>query len=225
MSKDPLEELFGPISEEPEPAPVQARERLSYEQAERVRTAQLQTTERGRSSAAKPWIIVGAVAAVAIVLSIVVVSLARGSGDPAPTATTAPTATKTPSPSKTTTPTPEKSETPEAPKKDAVPKVEVGPTMDLPIVNWGVSSRLSAKFGSTSYSFPNNDNITLILDSSLISSLPESCKAMRTQWGATRLEDGTFEVAKPAGPCADAPELYDELWGLTDAFVQSFKPL
>jgi hypothetical protein len=223
VSKDPLEELFGPISEEPEPAPVQARERLSYEQAERVRTAQLQTTERGRSSAAKPWIVVGAVAAVAIVLSIVVVNLARGSGDPEPAATTAPTATKTPSPSKTTTPTPEKSETPEEPKKDAVPKVEVGPTSSLPIPAWGVSSELSQKFGSTSYSIPDNTNLRL--ESPLINSLPESCAAMRTQWGAKRLEDGTFEVAKPADPCADAPELYDELWGLTDAFVQSFKPL
>ena len=224
MSKDPLEELFGPISEEP--APVPARERLSYEQAERVRTAKLQTAEPKRRRDAKPWAVAASVAAVAIILSIVVVNVARGGGDSDPTSTAAPkTSSKTPATTPTQTPTPEPTKTPEIPKKDEVPKVEVGPTSELPVPSWSVTSQLSGKFGSTSYGYPNNDNVTLILDSPLINSLPESCKAMRTQWGVKRLEDGTYEVAKPAERCAEAPELYDELWGLTDAFKQSFKPV
>lgn len=223
MSKDPLEELFGPISEEPEPIP--ARERLAFEQAERVRTVQLQTSDPRRGMGAKPWIIVGVVALVAVILAIVVVNVARGGGDTAPTNTAAPKVTKTPTTPKQETKTPEPTKTPETPKKDEVPTVDVGQTMELRIPNWSVTSQLSSKFGQTSYSFPNNDNITLILDSPLITSLPESCKAMRTQWGVTRLESGTFEVAKPAERCAAAPELYDELWGLSDAFAKSFKPL
>lgn len=226
MSKDPLEELFGPLPDEPEPEPkpVPARERLSFEQAERVRTAKIDTPKQGRGSGAKPWIIVGIVAVVAIVLSLVVVNLARGGGDdPAPTNTAAPTTTKSPTttPEETTTPT--ETKTPETPDADQVPKVDVGPTSRLDIQTWGVTSQLSQKFGLTSYAIP--DNVHLTLDSPLINSLPDSCKEMRTQWGVTRAEDGSYKVAKPAERCEAAPELFDELWGLTDAFLKSFKPL
>lgn len=223
MSKDPLEELFGPIAEEPQPVP--ARERLSFEQAERVRTAKIDAPKRDRLKGAKPWIIVGGVAVVAIILSIIVVNLARGDGDKsASKETTAPTSTKSPTtttPQETTTPTETKA--PEKPDADEVPKVDVGATSQLDIPAWGVSSQISQKFGLTSYAIP--DNIHLTLDSPLINSLPDSCSAMRTQWGVTRLENGTFETAKPAERCEAAPELYDELWGLTDAFRSSLKPL
>lgn len=223
MSKDPLEELFGPISEEPNPRP--ARERLAFEQAERVQTVQMKTSDPGRGKGVKPWIIVGVVALVAIILAVVVVTVARGGGDSAATRTTAPKAPKTSTVPKPEPKTPEVTETPEAPKEGEVPKVDVGQTMELRIPSWNVTSQLSGKFGQTSYSFPHNDNVTLILDSPLINSLPESCRAMRTQWGVTRLESGAFEVAKPAERCTEAPEVYDELWGLTDAFAKSFKPL
>lgn len=225
MSKDPLEELFGPISEDPQPVP--ARERLSYEQSERVHTAKLQTADSDRGAGAKPWIIVGIVAVVAIVLSIVVVNLVRGDGaDPEPTASTAPSTSATKTPTTTTpgkTETPEETKAPETPAADQVPKVAVGDTSPLPITQWGATSQLSQKFGSAFYNIDGDDR--LVLTSPLIDSLPMSCEAMRSQWGAIRVEGGKFEIAKPAERCAETPELYDELWGLTDAFVKSIEPL
>lgn len=227
MSKDPLEELFGPAPEQPRPVP--ARERLAQEQAERVRTAQLpmeqqkRGAERSRgASAAKPWIIVGIVAVLAIIASIVVVNLVRaadtgsGSGQASEQ-----TAEPTPPPSTPTTPDePEGGEGDEDPEpaEDEVPRVDVGPTMELPIPQWGVNGQLSSKFGSTSYTLENG-NTELWLDSALIRQLP--CEG---NWGATQLAEGQYEVLRPAESCAAAPELYEELWGLTDAFVQSIRP-
>ena len=225
MSRDPLDELFGPGGEEPKPVP--ARERLAFEQAERVRTAQLSTEPRrrggDRAAQAKPWIVVGVVAVLALIASILVVNLARGGGEPEPTAapgTQAPTTTSRP-----TTSAPAETETPETerPDEDRVPSVDVGPTNRLDIPAWGVTAQLSAKFGMTSYSIP--DNVNLVLDSPLINSLPDSCADMRDDWGITKQEDGTFTVRKPAQRCEAAPEVYDELWGLTAALVDSVKPL
>ncbi|WP_053384882.1 flagellar basal body-associated FliL family protein [Leucobacter celer] len=222
MSKDPLEELFGPTPEQPQPVP--ARERLAQEQAERVRTAQLPMEQRKpkRSrggSAAKPWIVVGLVAVLAIIASIVVVNIVRGGDDEGPAA--APT-TEQPSeqPSQTTPPSedPDETEAPddEAPADD-VPRVEVGDTTSMAITQWGVSGDVSVKFGSTQYRLENG-NTELWLDSPLIRDLP--CEG---NWGAVQTAGGQYEVLRPAERCAAAPELYDELWGLTDAFVQSIQ--
>ena len=218
-----------------------ARERLSYEQAERVRTAQLATEPRRKRSVpqALPWIVVGAVAVIAIVVCIVLVNLARG-GDSAPAKSASPSASESPS----TTPSAsadanaatsgddEQDADADADKdkekdkdkdKDTVPKVDVGSTNQLDIPAWGATSQLSQKFGMTSYNIP--DNVNLRLSSPLIDSLPDSCAAMRTQWGVTQQADGKYAVLKPAETCAAAPELYDELWGLTDAFAKSVKPV
>lgn len=271
MSKDPFEELFGPLSDdagngdtgvesargsetptaplptpraaEPVPGvrrglgggtpsqapaaavettPVPARQRLAHEQAERVHTAQKPTSSRGSTTSTRlPWIIVGAVAIVAIIVSIVVVNVARGS-ESAPEATTNTTTTEP----ETTQPEPETT-TPEAPKpvekpKDQAPSVEVGPTVTMQIVPWTVTSELSQRFGQTSFNIP--DGVNLELTSELLNSFPESCAAMRTAWGATKLEDGTFQVRKPAEGCAEAPELYDTVWGLVAAWVDTIQP-
>ncbi|GAA2185531.1 hypothetical protein GCM10009786_02330 [Leucobacter alluvii] len=240
MSKDPFEELFGPADAEPpaetrpvppaEPQPVPARDRLSYEQAERVRTAQLSTEPRSEGTRAAPkalpWIVVGAVAVIAIIVCIVLVNLARGGSDDGnasnqePTTTAAPSAT--PSPSSGADDADADDADAEDTDPDEVPAVEVGPTTPLDIPAWGVTSQLSLKFGMTSYSIP--DNVNLQLSSPLINSLPEECAAMRTQWGITQGADGTYSVLKPAERCEAAPELYDELWGLTDAFAKSITP-
>ncbi|WP_336660687.1 hypothetical protein [Leucobacter sp. USHLN153] len=237
MSKDPFEELFGDSeSDEPrtEPQPVPARQRLSYEQAERVRTSQLAAAPAKRTSRSGippktiPWIIVGAVALVAILVSMILINMSRSS-EPSSAPTSAPT---TGAPTETTSPETEapdaddeadKPAEDEKPDADAVPKVDVGPTSELNIEPWAATSQLSQKFGMTSYYIPDSTNLEL--SSPLIDSLPESCAAMRTQWGATKNADGTFSIRKPAEPCADAKELYDELWGLTDAFVKSIKPV
>lgn len=206
-------------------APVPARQRLAHEQAERVHTAQEQSPgNRGATSSRLPWIIVGAVAIIAIIVSIVVVNVARGS-DNAPeantnTTTTEPEATQPETPEPTPT-TPEKP-APEEKPKDEVPSVEVGPTNVMLIGPWNATSQLSQRFGSASFVIP--DNVNLELSSGLLDSFPESCKAMRTAWGATRLDDGTYQVRKPAESCAEAPELYDTVWGLTAAWVDTIKP-
>lgn len=223
MNRDPLEELFGQTSEHTQPVP--ARDRLAYEQGDRVRTAQLHTEPRSsaRSIAAKPWIIVGAVAVLALIASILVVNLARGGGDGSEASTPAQTeapATSEPTPTPSASETPKK-EDPEE-KSDEVPKVDVGATNLLDIPDWGVTSQLSSKFGMTSYRLEGND---LVLDSPLTNSLPEACADMRGAWGITKTSNGSFEVRKPATRCDAAPELYDELWGLAAAFAESVKPI
>lgn len=224
MSKDPFEELFGPAADEPMPQtrPMPARQRLAQEQEVRVRASQPAAAgpaRAERSGSAKPWIVVGIIAVLAIVASIAVVTIARGGGQDPDSSATAP-ATSEPAPETTqpdTTPDPE--ETPsEEPEEDQVPKVDVGPRPEkLDIDQWGVTSQLSSKFGVTQYRIENN-NSELWLDSALIRQLP--CEG---KWGAVRTEAGEFEVLKPAERCAAAPELYDELWGLTDAWVKTIK--
>nr|WP_249290985.1 hypothetical protein [Leucobacter manosquensis] len=174
---------------------------------------------------ALPWIVVGAVAVIAIIVCIVLVNLARGGSDDGnasnqePTTTAAPSATPSPSSGADDADADDDAEDTDP---DEVPAVEVGPTTPLDIPAWGVTSQLSLKFGMTSYSIP--DNVNLQLSSPLINSLPEECAAMRTQWGITQGADGTYSVLKPAERCEAAPELYDELWGLTDAFAKSITP-
>ncbi|MFT4231608.1 MAG: hypothetical protein QM606_02365 [Leucobacter sp.] len=234
MSKDPLEELFGPIAEDPQPVP--ARRRLQQEQAERIRTAQL-PAERpapkpqrprkprdgdGPGAAAKPWIVVGIIAVLAIVASIIVVNIARGAQDDAGSDAAS---QQTEQSSQTTEPTtPAASEETQTPDEgsdagsEEVPEVEVGETLPpLDISQWDVSAVLSAKFGLTSYTLENG-NTELWLDSPLIQQFP--CDG---HWGAVKTDAGKYEVLKPAERCAAAPELYDELWGLTDAFVKSIE--
>ncbi|SJN08059.1 hypothetical protein FM113_00675 [Leucobacter sp. 7(1)] len=238
MNKDPLEELFGSFDETPEPVP--ARERLAHEQAERVRTAQLPAERsatrststlprddsdagRNRSSSAKPWIIVGIVAVVAILASIVVLNLARGGGDePTPTAgptTQAPTTTEAPKP----TPTPSEKPETDKPDEDEPPAVDVGDTYGFPITQWNATSQWPVRLGGATYALSGADNAELRLSGELFNSFPDACAAMRTEWGASRQPDGSFAVAKPASKCTAAPELYDEVWGLLNAWVGTMK--
>lgn len=230
MTRDPFEELFGKTTDEPEahtqpqPQPVPARDRLAYEQAERVRTAQFATkpvaTKRGFRGT--PWIVVGLVAVVALVGSILVVNMARGGDE-----STARPSTSTPQSSSTPSSTPATSEPAETedptPDEDTVPSVEVGPTNNMPIGPWNATSELSQKLGSTSFAIPDGVNLTLTSD--LLNSFPEECADMRQAWGATLLEDGGYEIRKPATRCAAAPELYDEVWGLTAAWVKTITPV
>ena len=172
--------------------------------------------DRGR---ALPWIIVAIVAVVAIAAALFIVGALRGGEDPAPAP--APTTSPTTSPSTpTTSPSPDVSPTPTG---DRPPEVEVGSTMLLNVPQWGISADLSSRFGQANYVIDANDR--LVLTSSLTNSLPESCAAMRQEWGIQRVDGTRYEVLKPAQRCSAAPELYDELWGLTAAMVESIRPL
>ncbi|MGK0716680.1 hypothetical protein ACR5KS_11595 [Leucobacter sp. W1153] len=169
-----------------------------------------------------PWIIVGVGAIIALVASIFIVNSLGSAGDPAPTA--APVTTEAPAPEDTPSSAPSPSDDPESsvPTGDQPPSVEVGSTMLLDVPQWGISADLSSRFGQTSYMIDAENR--LVLTSALIDSLPESCAAMRSQWGIVKV-DSTYEVLKPAETCADAPEVFDELWGLTAAIVESIRPL
>lgn len=163
-----------------------------------------------------PWLIVGAVAVAAIIVAIVVVgSVSDDDAQPAPSPTAEPVEPTPvdPAPQPTAEPTP----TPEP--DDGVPDVDVGETFTMPIEAWGTQAEVSYKFGTVNYTIPSD---SLILSSPLINSLPDSCANMRNQWGVTRTSDG-FEVLKPDERCDAAPEVYDELWGLTAAMVDSME--
>ncbi|QAB17089.1 hypothetical protein Leucomu_03405 [Leucobacter muris] len=232
MSRDPFKELFGPSSgdaPEPAPAPVPARDRLAYEQAERVRTSQLPAGKRtppagvdahprDRSAQAKPWIVVGIVAVLAIIASIVILNLARGS-EQAPQPTAQPT-TQAPTTTSPTTPADDDDDDSDAEQPEGPPAVDVGATYDMAIGPWDATSQISQRFGSISFNIPDGTN--LVLTSDLLNSFPESCAAMRQGWGATKTGAG-YEVLKPAERCAEAPELYDEVWGLVDAWVKTIR--
>lgn len=198
-----------------------------------MRTAQLPTEKRApqqglippsepspqvedRGAQAKPWIVVGIIAVLAIIASIIVVNVVRGAGEAGPTA--APSPQQTSGSAQTPTPSEEPDETEEPADEDGdVPQVDPGETMTLSISQWGVSGELSNKFGSTNYTLENG-NTELWLSSPLINQLP--CEG---PWGVVRTAGGGYEVLKPAERCAAAPEVYDELWGLTDAFVKSIR--
>lgn len=173
-----------------------------------------------RSPHLVPWIAVGIIAVLAIVASIVVVNLSRlGSADEAGSAPPPPPAAASAPPPRTSAPKP--SATPPA---DTPPAADMGADpMPLSIEAWGVRADLSRKFGSTSYTIPDGTN--LVFSSGLIDALPESCAAMRTGFGITRLPDGRYEVLRPDARCAAAPELYDEIWGQLAATVKTIRPL
>ncbi|MFC7766018.1 hypothetical protein [Leucobacter soli] len=169
-----------------------------------------------------PWIIVAAVAIVAIVASVFIVQTFRGGGE-TPPPVVQPT-TETPSTTEPTEPTapeeePSDPETPET--GDAAPEVEVGSTYRMPITQWDVTVEVSNKLGSVYYML---DGERMILqDGALLPKFPSSCSEMREGFGLTRLADGTFEVLRPAERCAEATELYDEVWGLVAAMIPTIE--
>lgn len=209
MSNQSLHELFEGLGEE-EPA---GREAQPEPRAPRER--------RERPAGLIPWIVVGAVTVVALIASVLIVTTARGAdeAEPAPAPTTQTDPSSTPDPVQTPEPTDEPDEPEDS---DAVPDVEVGSTFDVPIEAWGVTAQASNKFGSVSYKFIDGDNSTLILSSGLIDSLPASCSAMHDQWGVKK-SGGDYELVKPAERCDDASAVYDEIWGLMAALVDSIK--
>ena len=200
--------------------PMPARQRLAHEQAERVHNSQRPEKQPKTLGKALPWIIVAIIAIAAIVVAIVLVN---GTGNkPAPTPE--PQTNSADATSDGNTPEPEEPEAviPPEPEKqeDEVPSVEVGATNTLPIEAWDATSELSARLGSASYSIPDNKNLELSSD--LIASFPADCGYSDGAWGATKNDDGTYSVRRPAA-CDAAPGLYSEVWGLLAAWVDTIK--
>ncbi len=203
---EPHMELFGSD-------PLPAAETSEYEKISVV------GSEKSRSRYV-PWVIVGAGAILAIVASLVVVFAVRGGEEPAPT--TAPTTQEPVEPTTvapTEEPTIEPTET--EPAGDEAPEVEVGDTGDFEIASWGVKGQISSKFGWPRYTI-SGENLTFE-GGTLLPQFPESCAAMRTGFGITKMADGTFEVYRPAGTCDEAPDFYNEVWGLTAAIIPTLK--
>lgn len=169
-----------------------------------------------------PWLIVAIVAVIAVVTSVAVVLAVRGGGGTPSAApgTQSPSApSEEPSTEPTTPETTEPTEPAETPS-DEVPKVSVGRTFDMPITQWNTTVDVSGKLGGGIRYQLDGDNM-ILLGGDLLPGFPEQCKAMRTGFGMTKQADGAFAVLRPAEPCADAKELYDEVWGLVAAMVDS----
>jgi hypothetical protein len=204
-----LEELFGQqetAAAAPPPSAESEYERIAVTGGEKKRFI--------------PWIVVGAGAIIALVAAILIVLSVRG-GDSETDPTTAPPTTEQPTETTPSEPDPEPVE-PE-PNPNEPPVVEVGPTGDFPIPAWGLQGEISAQFGWPQYRFEGENLI--LHGGTLLPQFPESCAEMREGFGLTRMADGTLEVLRPAQTCAEAPELYDQVWGLTAATIPTFKPV
>ncbi|GAA1323547.1 hypothetical protein ACFSWE_09360 [Leucobacter albus] len=209
------------------PEPVSPRARAQRSAPDDLQTRPVPAGGK-RSVAALPWIIVGAVAAIALVGSLIVVNALRGDeAKPEPTSEA-----PAPQPSDTEEPETEAPEpTTEKPVTDEAPKVDVGPNpihMEISYANISVDS--SQKLTRPQWQYIAGPPVRVMFESGLMNSFPDSCAAMRSPelqspWGIEQGEDGKWTVVRPAGTCAADPELYDEVWGLMQAVADSVKPL
>lgn len=168
-----------------------------------------------------PWVVVGVVALVAIIGATFLIGGLRGGAEevtPAPVEKVEPVA---PTPDTNVSEDEKPEEVVEEPKTDEAPTVEVGATYPIPVPQWNASFDLSDRLGSSCGYNIEGENLVMCTD--LVESFPESCSALRTGWGITRLADGKFELLRPEGTCADAKALYDNVWGLMQAAADSMK--
>lgn len=281
MSRDPLEELFGPLDSDDaetgaietdeiqaagdtngtaptqafEPAPAVRRSPAASAEAPTApfATAAAQTpaptrtpqptparpvreepptrpvpAERKRSQAALPWIIIAAVAVLALVGALIAVNALRGDDAPVEETTAAPA----PSPTETDgAETEAPAPTPEEPETEEAPKVDVGANpISMPISFAGISVESSQKLTNPQWFYHAGPPERVMFESGLMNSFPDSCSAMRSPegqspWGIEKGEGDTWTVVRPEGTCTADTELYDEVWGLMQAVADSAKPL
>lgn len=172
-----------------------------------------------RHPALVPWIVVGGVAILAILISIIMVNVTRSSNAEAEPAPTSEPVVVSPAPTNTASPKPTVEPEPEA---DTAPTVDVGNTSEMRIDQWNAVTQVSGRFGALNYVVEGE---TMRITSALTDSFPASCgPTMKTGWGVERVGGTTYQVVKPASKCADSPELYDQVWGLTQAMADAIKP-
>ncbi|GAA3594374.1 hypothetical protein GCM10022198_17740 [Klugiella xanthotipulae] len=178
-----------------------------------------------RNSKAFPWMIVSIIALVAIVIAVFVVVIVNGARSDEPEAVET-TSVLTSAPVATSTPPAVEEETP---VNSDVPEVEVGPTKSLAVSQWGVTFDYSTKLGAPAYSIEGD---TVLVDTALVQTLPESCAAARVGWGFSRTTaaDAThvnqvgeyyYGIAMPTSGCSEDSALFDELHGLYAALAAS----
>ena len=181
-----------------------------------------------RSNAALPWIIIAAVAVLALVGALIAVNALRNDDAPVEETTAAPV----PTPTETDGAEPETpAPTPEEPEVEEAPKVDVGAnpiSMDISFA--GISVESSQKLTNPQWFYHAGPPERVMIESGLMNSFPESCSAMRSPvgqspWGIEKGEDDTWTVVRPEGTCTADPTLYDEVWGLMQAVADSAKPL
>ncbi|MFF8816758.1 hypothetical protein ACF07D_02015 [Leucobacter sp. NPDC015123] len=210
----------------PAPGPVRARATRDVRQELPTRPV---PAESKRSNAALPWIIVAAVAVLALVGALLVVNAIRGTDEQTPAPTTeapAPTPTE-PEPTESETPP----TTPEEPEVEEAPKVDVGPnpiSMDISFA--GISVESSQKLTNPLWFYQAGPPERVMFESGLMNTFPDSCSEMRSPtgqspWGIEKGEGNTWTVVRPEGTCEADPKLYNEVWGLMQAVADSAKPL
>lgn len=245
MSRDPLDELFGPESSGAA-QPARSTPPIAASRAD-MPTEPVPTGRR--RSPALPWVVVAIVGILAIVGSLFVVNLVqRGSdpggstggdtsessdkpGDTSPstsggTTSSGPTTGTSTSPSPTTT-------TPGATTGGTAPKVDVGANpYRMEIGAADIAVEVSQKLGSVEWHYLTADVPAprVMIHSPHMASFPESCQAMRSMegkspWGIQDAGNGKWIVVRPAGTCAADTKLYDEVWGLMQAMADSVQPL
>lgn len=194
--------------------------------------------ERERSPHLIPWIVTGALAVIAILVSLIVMNLAGAQGGddntdkPEVTEPVKPEPVK-PDPQPKPDPKPEEPEEPEVdPNRpdDAIDTadVSVGTTFSLDVEHegWHMNTEVPNKFGMEwRYKLEDGNRYLVLQYSSLIDSLPESCSAQRGQWGLERMEDGSFKAYSPQQMCTENEALYTELLGLVRHMEETAKPL
>ncbi|MFC4223325.1 hypothetical protein [Lysinibacter cavernae] len=181
-----------------------------------------------------PWIVVSAIAVVAIIIALVFVSSINATSNDAGEQTNDATpSTSKPvqgntKPSTASTPTPSETDEPDT---GEIPVVDPGATSELGFAGWNVTGQLSTKLGATSFTV-NGD--VMNLDSELPRTLPASCATAQSGWGISRSEsktatntmkvgDAYFGVVKPAESCSENKALFNEIWGLYGAYLKSLK--
>ena len=167
-----------------------------------------------------PWITVGIIVIVALVASTVLINSVNAAKTETKQTTSETASTSSDKEEKDTATVDKDKETVAVPDPDTAPSVEVGQTINLNVSQWGLSVDISSKFGASHYQLIDNNN-KLQLNSGLINSLPESCSAMRSQFGFIKDESGKLSVMKPEATCQDATQLYNEIWGLLDAATKT----
>lgn len=181
---------------------------------------------RERSPHLIPWIVTGAIAVIAILVSLIVMNLAKGDADQAadPTPPVTQTPDEQPEPEPEPEPTPEPEPEPEEPAVDPdrpddaldTSGVTIGDTFLLDVgFDWNMTTEVPNKFGLEWRYVLEDMNWYLVLQhSDLINSLPDSCAAQRAQWGLEKLDDGSFRAYSPQEMCEENESLYIELLGL-----------
>lgn len=250
MSRDPLDELFGPDPGEParstpvDPAPVPATTPVAERARREEMTTQPVPTHSRRRSTALPWVIVAIVGILAIVGSLFIVNLVqRGADTGAPTSTTGSGTTGSDSSNTTQSNTATSpgtgtstakpgTTTPSATTGGTAPKTDVGPTYSMDVGAAGITVQVSQKLGDIEWYYQNAEVPAprVMFHSALLGSFPDSCSAMRSvegksPWGIQDAGDGKWTVVRPSGTCAANTKLYDQVWGLLQALADSAKPL